>query len=371
MSFKHLHILAFDVPYPADYGGVIDIYYKVKSLHQQGVKVHLHCFEYARKQAKELELICESVQYYQRNMSKRFLLDPLPFIVVSRQSDDLINNLIKDQHPILFEGLHTCYYLNDERLKNRIKIVRTHNIEHDYYAALSHNEKHIFRKIYFKHEAEKLKQIEPILQQADTILAISKADAKKLSEHFSEVHFIGAFHPYQQVSSLSGTGKYCLYHGNLSVAENNRAALYLIKEVFSKINTPCVIAGKNPSKEIQKNIATFTHIRLIKNPDQETMQELIQNAQINILPAFQTTGIKLKLLSALFHGRHCITNKTMIEHTGLEELCTSAESPQQMIAKINLLFQTPFHTEEKEHRNKLLLKDFSNEENVKTIIRFL
>ncbi len=30
MSDKHLHVIAFNVPYPADYGGVIDIFYKIK-----------------------------------------------------------------------------------------------------------------------------------------------------------------------------------------------------------------------------------------------------------------------------------------------------------------------------------------------------
>ena len=43
---KHLHVISFDVPVPANYGGVIDVYYKLKALHLQGVKIHLHCFEY-------------------------------------------------------------------------------------------------------------------------------------------------------------------------------------------------------------------------------------------------------------------------------------------------------------------------------------
>ncbi|MCX6283192.1 MAG: mannosyltransferase, partial [Bacteroidetes bacterium] len=42
---QHLHIVSFDIPYPPDYGGVIDVYYKIKTLSEAGVKIHLHCFE--------------------------------------------------------------------------------------------------------------------------------------------------------------------------------------------------------------------------------------------------------------------------------------------------------------------------------------
>ena len=28
----HLHIVSFNVPWPADYGGVIDVYYRIKAV---------------------------------------------------------------------------------------------------------------------------------------------------------------------------------------------------------------------------------------------------------------------------------------------------------------------------------------------------
>ena len=46
---KHLHIVSFDVPWPANYGGVIDVFYKVKALSAKGIRIHLHAFEYGRE----------------------------------------------------------------------------------------------------------------------------------------------------------------------------------------------------------------------------------------------------------------------------------------------------------------------------------
>lgn len=130
---RHIHIISFDVPYPPNYGGVIDVFFKIRALHAKGIKVHLHSFQYGREQAKVLNKYCFSVNYYARNVAKSLLFMKQPYIVISRNSENLIEELLKDDHPILFEGIHTCNFLNDERIADRIKIVRTHNIEHDYY----------------------------------------------------------------------------------------------------------------------------------------------------------------------------------------------------------------------------------------------
>ena len=48
-----LHIVSFDIPYPANYGGVIVIFNQIKALHAAGVKVILHCFQYGARGPQE------------------------------------------------------------------------------------------------------------------------------------------------------------------------------------------------------------------------------------------------------------------------------------------------------------------------------
>lgn len=116
---RYLNIIAFNIPWPANYGGIIDVYYKIKALHQCGVKIILHCFEYERAHSPELEAICEKVFYYKRHTGLRTNITLLPYNVYSRKHPELIANLLKNDYPILFEGLHCCYYINDPRLHNR------------------------------------------------------------------------------------------------------------------------------------------------------------------------------------------------------------------------------------------------------------
>ena len=306
-SKKEVDIVAFDIPYPANYGGVIDVYFKIKAFKNAGVKVNLHCFEYGRKQSPELESICEKVYYYKRDISKTNLFRKRPYIVVTRTSDELINNLIKTNNPILFEGLHCCNYLDDELFNNRRKIVRTHNIEHDYYQNLAKVEKDIFKRYYFSNEAQKLKSFEQILDHADGIAAISLHDKAYFSERFINVEAVSAFHPNEKVNIESGLGKYVLYHGSLAVGENNEAGLFLINNVFNDIDIPFIIAGNKPSKELRNAAERNKNIIVKSEISTSEIYNLVVGAQINILPTFQSTGVKLKLAGCFIYRSplHC------------------------------------------------------------------
>ncbi len=368
---SHLHIIAFDVPYPPSYGGVIDVYYKIKALHSLGVKIHLHCFEYGRLPQNDLNEICESVNYYHRKTNKSLLFNGIPYIVLSRTNDYLFEVLSKDDYPILMEGLHSTFYLNHPALKNRLKIVRTHNVEHHYYQSLAKIERNIFKRYYFYNEAHKLQKYESILNKASAIAAISENDQEYFASKYSNVSCIPAFHPNEKVDIKKGIGNFALYHGNLAIGENNEAALFLVNEVFNDLEIPLVIAGSKPSKELVKAASNHPNIKLKAGISTNEIYDLLANAQLNILPTFQSTGIKLKLLSALFHGRHCIVNTPMVEKTGLEILCSIADNPMELKDKIRSIWGSELSDSEIQKREHILEEKFSNKINAEKLISLL
>lgn len=353
MKAKTLHIVALNIPFPTNYGGVIDIFFKLKALSELGVKIHLHCFEYGRSQAPVLEDICEKVHYYSREMNWKNLLSSIPFIVKSRASTKLLENLSHTKAPILFEGLHCCLYLNHPKLKEQKQFVRAHNIESDYYRQLAKSENKLVTKLYLITEYLKIKAYEKYLSRADGVFAISEKDQLTLNKTCNS-YLIRAFHPDNKVKSKTGIGEYAIYHGNLSVAENENAALFLIKNVFKHLNFDLVIAGARPTKKLRNEVFQHPNIRLVENPEDSVLEKLLQDAHIQVLPTEQNTGIKLKLLKSLFQGRHCIVNSKMIAETGLEKSCFIVESPKEWIAQIKSLLSIPFGEVEVNKRIKLL-----------------
>ena len=366
-----LQLVAFNIPYPPDYGGVIDVFYKIKALAESGVSVYLHCFEYDRPKAIELEKYCTKVFYYPRKHGIRYQFITKPYIVITRNNNQLLNNLSSNKAPILFEGLHTCLYLDNELLKNHLRLVRTHNVEHEYYLNLYKAERNIFKKVFFRMEACKLKRYENLLKNASHLLCISPNDNLYFDRKFGNSHFIPAFHPFNEIKSKEGRGKYILFHGNLSVSENLQAVEFLIQNVFSKISQPVIIAGKNPSERLVQKIQKFSNVQLVSNPENEQMENLIQDSHICLIPTFQDTGLKLKLLASLFSGRFCIANQPMIHKTGLEHLCHQANTPKEMIDCVNELFEQEFTSEEIAKRKLILEDTFSNRRNALKIKKLI
>jgi hypothetical protein len=338
----HLHIVCLDAPSPPDYGGAIDMYYKIVALAESGKKIILHYYDYNKKRNAELlkDHCIEINAYHRKNFINSF---SQPHIISSRINSSLVKRLNKDDHPILLEGLHCTgvySYLNN---KDRV-IVRMHNEEANYYRSLATLEKSLFKKIFFSIEASLLKKYQNRLTKSVKIACLSETDIEvlKTGYNFSDLHFIPCFIPWQTVNSQQGKGDYCLYHGNMAISENEAAASWLIENVFTKIDIPFVIAGNSISKKISAVAREQKNCKLVYNPPADELNSLIRDAHINILPSKNNTGVKLKLLHALFEGRFCISNNKGIAGSHIHSGVHVANEPQEYIQLIQELFTQHF-----------------------------
>lgn len=361
------------MPYPADYGGVFDLFYKITSLHNQGIRIHLHCFEYGRGEQEELNKYCEEVLYYKRIVGVRGFSFNLPYIVSSRKSISLLNNLLKDDYPVLLEGIHCTYYLYNDALKNKKVFVRLHNVEADYYEQLATAEKSLSKRLYLLNESRLLKKYENQVSSKADFIAVTLADKETYEQHFNanSIKYLPVFLPYTSINAATGKGTYCLYHGNLSVNENEKAVIWLVKNVFAEISIPFVVAGKNPSENLRNLIHRNSNTCLIPNPTDEEMDELIKKAQINVLPSFNSAGIKIKLLNALYNGRFCIINNAGADGSGLEALCSIAYDRDSFKQNITKLYDRLFTIEDIKVRRQLLLPIYNNEQNARQLIQWI
>lgn len=369
---KFLHVVSLDVPYPPNYGGVIDIYYKLKALKQLGINVILHCFSYGRAPITHPEKICSQIYYYPRETGFISALSRYPYIVYSRRSPELLCRLREIEAPILFEGLHCCHYLSHPTLKNRQKIVRCCNVEHDYYRRLAKATFRLSKKAYFFVESRRLKRFEPILLHADILLAISlrEADYFRVAYPSVETVFIPGFHGFGfSEKSVRGETPFFLFHGNLAVAENEEAALHLIS-LADRLEAPLIIAGSNPSTTLRK-YCTRESVTLQENPSEEQMQKLIQEASAHLLITHQPTGMKLKLLHALYQGNTVIVNPAMVEGTGLEKAVTLAQNDNELVSFANRSLKKAFDEDQRVQRKKILFPRYDDDYNAGLIAKML
>ncbi|WP_460567483.1 glycosyltransferase [Flaviaesturariibacter terrae] len=367
-----LHIVCLDAPAPPDYGGAIDMYYKAKALAETGRSIVLHYFDYKEGRGSTgMEAFCSEIHKYPRKSFLASIWEKQPYITGSRNSPELLKRLKKDDAPILLEGVH-CAGLLPHFYGKRKFLLRMHNDEAAYYAGLADNERNLFRRAYYRLESRLLDAFQDSLPKELPMACVSHTDIAQLAERygFRQLSFIPSFTPWQRLEGATGRGSFCLYQGNMEVSENREAAEWLLEHVFTDSSIPFVIAGKNIPKSLFHGASGKPHIRLYSNPGADEMEELLREAQVNVLPSFNTTGLKLKMLHALFSGRHCLSNAAGIAGTAFSGAVELAETPEEFRAAVARLWGTAF-TEEIRERRQIVAEVYSNGRNAQKLNAWL
>lgn len=369
---RNLHIVCFTVPYPISYGGVFDLYYKIKALSDRGIKIHLHCYTTGNTE-KHLENICEQVYYYPRSTGLLAWSTRIPYIVSSRISPQLVGRLNNDDYPVLAEGVHSTSFLLNPGFNKKKVALRLHNVEHIYYNTLHSHASNPFKAFYYRMEANLLQQYEQrIADKVDKIFAVSSVDQQYYTDRLGSrvTEFLPVFVDFD-FTIQPGRGCYCLYHGNLSVEENAAAVVWLLDNVFANCEVPLIIAGKDPSLRLRRIIRRARNVTLVANPPEAVLHDLLLKAQCHVLPSLNATGVKLKLLHALYTGRHCVVNTAAVRGSGLESVCHIADDPEHFTELVLQCRSTPFTLEEAQNRKQVLAKLFDRDAQANQLIRWL
>jgi hypothetical protein len=367
MNEKTVHIVSFDNPFPPNYGGVIDVFYKIKALHQLGVKIYLHCYYKERDSvSEELKAITEKVFLYPKKRRFLDLFSPIPLSVISRFETQLITNLQSIEAPIFVEGLQSSMFCNMNVFKNRKLFLRLHNIESNFYAGMSRNETSIFKKILFYFESKKYIRYEKRLGHFEQIFTLSCFETKQLKKVYQKVDYIPVFHGNKINIPTQKFGKYALYHGDLRLADNKKAAKFFIS-IFQELSDYTLIIASNVGRSfVEKYSKKVNNIHFVEVINYEQLISVINEAHINLAISFQQSGTKLKLFNSLFNGRFCIVNENVVDDENILELCEKAESRSDFVNKINALRETPFLNYE---ARKLRLEQYMSDiENAKKLV---
>ena len=307
-------------------------------------KFILHCFTSGRDEQPILNTFCEQVYYYPRRTGHKGFSHQLPYIVCSRSNPELLERLLQDEYPILLEGVHCTYLTQDSRFATRKILLRLHNVESVYYKQLAKSSSSWFKKLYYLRESAVLRKYERHIASGWPLLAVTQSDADMASVTYQSknISVIPVFLPFQHIESPQGTGCYCLYHGNLSVDENEKAVIWLLENVFNDLSIPFLVAGKNPGPKLHRAVARYKNCCMVSDPSDQELKDIISKAQMHVIPSFNCTGVKLKLLNALFNGRHCVVNAEAVEGTGLKKFVIWRKEQLNLKILIEILYERPF-----------------------------
>lgn len=365
---RSLNIISGYLPCPNTLGDAQQTYWLIEALSGSGIQVHLFTFSDLDSKintaaTEQLSKICSSVNTYPINQGHRNFSFSAPYATTKYQNTQLINDLNKNNFPILIEGLGPSELALSSAIENKKIWVRLLTYAPRYFRYLQERSSAPLKKIFYQREAVLSKRILKKINQRVNWIVTSENDKKILEDSFlgDKIQILAAFkNSTSSITSKPGLGNFCLFQGNLSDAATHKTARWLLTHVFHNLKVPFVITGNNPSRSLVTLAHSKPHTCIVANPSSTERQDMIEKAQIVIQPSFIKDVADEALIEGIQKGRHCLTNnKTINSHfAACYHQGTSANAFQEIIIQ---LYHHPFSEEEIETRKRLIASEKTND----------
>ncbi len=234
-------------------------------------------------------------------------------------------NAIIHQYDILFCDHYVMFQYIPDNYKGKI-ILHEHNCEYLIWKRYATIEKSLFKKLALLNQAYRIKKYEQEICKKATIILAAPNDTDELVKigadrtKFLETYHLGDDNLLNEPAlDFDKTEKALLYIGTLSWEANVDGLVWFCNEIWQSIkqqhpDIKLYIVGKNPDKRLKEIAAKDNQI--ILTGFIENVESYFKKARLFITPLRFGSGIKVKVVNALYRGIPCVT--TSIGTEGLK-----------------------------------------------------
>jgi polysaccharide biosynthesis protein PslH len=324
-------VIAPKVPFPPRDGGALATWLPMKGLANLGHEVSLLAVNTKKHYSPDNQIpekIQSAIKWYSvdtdtsANATKaliNLIFSRQPYLAERFWTNNfrhkLINLLNNNKYDLIqFEGPFLLHYLPVVRQYSSAKVVfRAHNVEYEIWERTAAKEKNILKKVYLKHLAYRIKRFEyQLINRYDAIIPITDRDARQFN-------IMGNQKPIKIISAgmeISSTPepqnfedlKPC-FLGALDWNPNQEGLLWFINEVWSLIhlNYPSVrfhVAGRNAPANFGDKIS---NPGIVFHGEVPAADAYLAQFNLLIAPLFSGSGMRVKIIEAMSHGKIVLT----------------------------------------------------------------
>ena len=340
---------------------------------EEDVQVNLHIFQQEHSEKPFSDHSEVIINFYQPKKGHKGFSFMAPFSISSYYDKKLISTLGRDEHPILFHGLETTFNVKDMNRSGRKIFIRCLELEtpgddpNNNFNIINGDSKwHDFFSITKVNYENDIKNRFPLLVSNHETAEKFTAKNKKLSNYV-----IPPCIGIPTYLGEDGAGSFCLFHCDLDNHITEKAAHWLLDNIFNEIDIPLVITGNNPSKWLEHAAYRQLNTCLVANPASNERMELIKKAQVIILPYVSSSTYTHEMIQSLIFGRHILALEMTDTSDGINNLIHSENSTEKFKTKANNLFELTFTEDEKNKREAFLQKKFSDKAGAEKLISML
>lgn len=353
MSLKIL-VVTPDFPYPANHGGRVDYYNRIRCFQEFGYEVDLISTvkeEIGEEHIGHMRRYVKSVTLVRRDISIRSLLSGLPLQMKSREGLKKISLSEKTYDVLWLESEYVLPIIENPDFKFKKSFLRIHNLESRYFVSLATSSMPHPSALFYFLEAYKFRRFNKRFSfSIDKRLYISSSEMKAAAGNYNNFYLPPVYPEFKiQTALQKREGKRVLFVGSLFMPNNRKSIDFFIQQVHPLLLTHqeyefVIIGSTRMDAALQQKLnaayAGAANVRFLFDASDETILEYYSSSRVFVNPVFETAGIKMKVLDAIRHGIPVVSTNAGIEGTGLDagQDVLIADSAKEMASQIKAIF---------------------------------
>ncbi|WP_314591375.1 glycosyltransferase family 4 protein [Paenibacillus terrigena] len=344
-------VVCSDFPYPADHGGRVDTWGRIKVLAELGWTIHLVVCGKQMPTPSDMNVVyryVEDIKLCERRSKLVDLLYLVPMQVQSRNELRYVN-IDEDYDYVLLEGDYVYPILKNPLIKHANAILRVHNDEAVYFKALARSTTNRIHKLYYHMESSKFRILQKkMLKKVDKYLFISNKEFETFQTLYPTTKSLFLPPPVTKETFLESSfeSKQVVFIGSLFMPNNREAIQWYLEHIhplmLKEPEYKFIVAG-NSRKQGLSWLEGYDMTNVIVHDTPEDLDDIYKQGYLFVNPMQNGAGVKLKTIEAIQNGLPVISTSIGCEGTGLvdNEHIMVADSPEEFYLRIKLLFDHP------------------------------
>lgn len=250
---------------------------------------------------------------------------------------------------VQLEGLYLMPYAETiRRYSDALLVLRAHNVEQEIWSRIALQEKHFFRKWYFTLLANRIRNFETAaVNRYDMLVPITERDLEAFATmgNYKPSKAIPAGIETTGVPGLPAGRPDLFFLGSLDWKPNQEGILWFTEHVFPSLiarypDLLLHVAGRNAPGWLVRELQKPGLVYHAEVPDSAAF---ISAHGILVAPCFSGSGMRVKILEAMSHGRPVVTTSIGAEGLGIEQgqHMLLGENPEELLDAVNSLLSDP------------------------------
>jgi hypothetical protein len=326
---KKILIVSPYYPYPANFGGTVDILRRIQLLKKNGYSITLIATVKVSPLVDEIEYVkqfVDDVIIIKRKKAFISIMSFSPFQVSSRSKLKKCG-LSEEYEYLIMESEYVANILRNKSLNAKKIVLRMHNNESKYNFELFKSSYPSIISLHYLIESVKFKFFsDSVYKKVNRIACISEFECKSLQlNSYNNAFFSPTVIDITSFKNRRLENKCVIYVGALFMPNNIEGLSWYIKNVHGYLKKYSdyrfIIIGSTHGSKNEYRIH-----QLCNNDSQidfffnvENLDYYYNQSSIFINPMLNGAGVKIKSINAIIEGLPLVTTKKGIEGTGLKD----------------------------------------------------